>query len=215
MVFAAAHESAPGRLCCKSLFAPLIANFSSCRRGFRVNMWGTSSPGDKLTGDFGNEPDATSISDRGLFRLLAGNLSPGVFRLLQHNRHTAAPDATARQQLAKADTAFQAHPLVNRLNLAWPCPREGRHPSGLLAKRFPTASLALWRGSGWQRNPRTIGWILAHQPLAVALPPIATGVATLRICAMSRHRRAIRLLRRLALASSPVRPIRLLLPPLG
>ena len=48
-----------------------------------------------------------------------------------------------------------------------------------------------------------------------ALPPIATGVATLRICAMSRHRRAIRLLRRLALASSPVRPIRLLLPPLG
>src|SRR4051812_44396524 len=73
------------RLCCKSLFAPLIANFSSCRRGFRVNMWGTSSPGDKLTGDFGNEPDATSISDRGLFRLLAGNLSPDVFRLLQHN----------------------------------------------------------------------------------------------------------------------------------
>src|SRR3954471_6341432 len=78
-------ESAVGRLCCKSLFAPLIANFSSCRRGFRVNMWGASSPGDKLTGDFGNEPDATSISDRGLFRLLAGNLSPGVFRLLQHN----------------------------------------------------------------------------------------------------------------------------------
>ena len=51
-------------------------------------MWGTSSPGDKLTGDFGNEPDATSISDRGLFRLLAGNLSPGVFRLLQHNLPT-------------------------------------------------------------------------------------------------------------------------------
>ena len=41
-------------------------------------MGGTSSRGDKLTGDFGNEPDATSISDRGLFRLLAGNLSPGV-----------------------------------------------------------------------------------------------------------------------------------------
>jgi hypothetical protein len=28
-------------------------------------MWGTSSPGDKLTGDFGDEPDATSISGRG------------------------------------------------------------------------------------------------------------------------------------------------------
>jgi hypothetical protein len=48
-------------------------------------MWGTSSPSDKRIGDFGNEPDATSISDRGLFRLLAGNLSPGIFRLLQHN----------------------------------------------------------------------------------------------------------------------------------
>ena len=48
-------------------------------------MWGASSPGDKPTGDFGNEPDATSISDRGLFRLLAENLSPGVLRLLQHN----------------------------------------------------------------------------------------------------------------------------------
>jgi hypothetical protein len=32
----------------------------------------------------------------------------------------AAPDVCdpARPQLAKADTAFQAHPLVNRLNLA-------------------------------------------------------------------------------------------------
>jgi hypothetical protein len=79
--------AAIGRLCCKSLFAPSTANFSGCRSGFRVNMWGTSPPGDKLTGDFGNEPDTTLISDRGLFRLLAGNLSPGVFRLLQHNRH--------------------------------------------------------------------------------------------------------------------------------
>jgi hypothetical protein len=53
-------------------------------------MWGTSSPSDKLTGAFGKEPDATSISDPGLFRLLAGNLSPGAFRLLQQNLHIAA-----------------------------------------------------------------------------------------------------------------------------
>ena len=59
-------------------------------------MWGTSSPGDKLTGDFGNEPDATSISDRGLFRLLAGHLSPGVFRLLQHN--LPKPDSMQRSK---------------------------------------------------------------------------------------------------------------------
>jgi hypothetical protein len=36
-----------------------------------------------------------------------------------HTWHIAVPTcATARPQLAKADTAFQAHPLVNRLNLA-------------------------------------------------------------------------------------------------
>jgi hypothetical protein len=31
--------------------------------------------------------------------------------------------ATARPQLAKADTAFQAHPLVNRLNLSLALPQ--------------------------------------------------------------------------------------------
>src|SRR6476646_5862450 len=98
-----------GRLCCKSLFAPLIANFSSCRRGFRVNMWVNSSPGDKLTGDFGNEPDATSISNRGLFRLLAGNLSPGVFRLLQHNLPKADLALTKSRHLSR----YEDHPVLH------------------------------------------------------------------------------------------------------
>jgi hypothetical protein len=61
------------RLCCKSLFASLITKFTSCRRDFRINMWGTTSPGDELTGDFGNELEAISIGDGGLFRLLADN----------------------------------------------------------------------------------------------------------------------------------------------
>jgi putative tryptophan/tyrosine transport system substrate-binding protein len=34
-----------GRFCCKSLFVQVIANSSSRGCGFRVNMWGTSSPG--------------------------------------------------------------------------------------------------------------------------------------------------------------------------
>jgi hypothetical protein len=88
--FAAPHMSAYGRFCCKSFFALVIKISFGCTRDFRVNMWGTSSPGDKLTGDLANEPDATSIIDRGLFCLLAGNLSLGVFRLLQQNRHEAA-----------------------------------------------------------------------------------------------------------------------------
>ena len=118
------------RLCCKSLFAPLIANFSSCRRGFRVNMCGTSSPGDKFTGDFGNEPDATSISDRGLFRLLAGNLSPGVFRLLQHNLPTAEVTVAALRL---------RHFFATRLSLV-ECHCYGRHGCGA---RLGSAFLAL------------------------------------------------------------------------
>ena len=46
-------------------------------------MRGTSSSDDELTGDFGNEPEAISISDLDLLCLLAGKLSPFNFGLLQ------------------------------------------------------------------------------------------------------------------------------------
>ena len=42
-------------------------------------MWGTSSPDDELTGDFGNVIEATQIAGRRLVRLVAGNLLPGNF----------------------------------------------------------------------------------------------------------------------------------------
>jgi hypothetical protein len=42
-------------------------------------MWGTSSPGDKLTGDFGNAMEATQIAGRRLVCLVAGNLFTGQF----------------------------------------------------------------------------------------------------------------------------------------
>jgi hypothetical protein len=51
--------SACGRYCCKSLFALVIKNSPGCRRDFRVKMWGTSSPEDKLTGDLGNVIETT------------------------------------------------------------------------------------------------------------------------------------------------------------
>jgi hypothetical protein len=69
----------------KSLFALVIKNSPGCRRDFRVKMWGTSSPDDEFTGDFGNATEATRIAGRWLVRLVAGNLSPGNFGLLQHN----------------------------------------------------------------------------------------------------------------------------------
>ena len=43
----------------KSLFALVIKISFSCTRDFRVKMWGTSSPDDKLTGDLRNVIEAT------------------------------------------------------------------------------------------------------------------------------------------------------------
>jgi len=83
LLFAALHMSAHGRYCCKSLFALVIKNSPGCRRDFRVKMWGTSSPDDKLTGDLGNVIEATQIGGRRSDRLMAGKLSPGNFGLLQ------------------------------------------------------------------------------------------------------------------------------------
>src|SRR4029450_128302 len=75
--------SAQCRYCCKSLFALVIKNSPGCRRDFRVKMWGTSSPDDKLTGDLGNLIETTQIGGRRSDRLTAGKLSPGNFGLLQ------------------------------------------------------------------------------------------------------------------------------------
>src|SRR6202045_1369508 len=76
---AAVHESVHGRFCCKSLFALVIKISFGCTRDFRVKMWGTSSPEDKLAGDLGNVIEATSTGGRrsGFFpaeKLAAGNL---------------------------------------------------------------------------------------------------------------------------------------------
>jgi hypothetical protein len=69
----------------KVLIPLLIKNSLGCRCVFRINIWGTSSHSDELTGDFGNEPEAISIGDHGLSRLLAEKSSPHDLGLLQHN----------------------------------------------------------------------------------------------------------------------------------
>src|ERR1035437_4443241 len=103
--------SAKCRFCCKSLFAQMITNFPSCRRGFRINMLGTSSHSDELTGDFGNEPEAISIGDHGLSRLLAEKLSPRDLGLLQQNLPQADiadkfdPSGNDRACMIRASTA--------------------------------------------------------------------------------------------------------------
>jgi hypothetical protein len=71
------------RYCCKSPFALVIKNSPGFRRDFRVKMWGTSSPDDKLTGDLGNVIETVKIGGRGSDRLMARKLSPSNFGLLQ------------------------------------------------------------------------------------------------------------------------------------
>jgi len=71
------------RFCCKSLFAQVTKNSPGRRRDVRVKMWGTSSPDHKLTGDLGNGTEATKIGGCGSDCLIAGNLVPSNFGVLQ------------------------------------------------------------------------------------------------------------------------------------
>jgi hypothetical protein len=45
-----------GGLCCKTLFGSLQTNFPGCGRGDRKTIWGTTSTGAELTGNFGSAP---------------------------------------------------------------------------------------------------------------------------------------------------------------
>src|ERR1035441_839363 len=81
--------SAMVRLCCKSLLALLIKNSLGSRCDFGIDMSGTSSHSDELTGDFGNKPEAILIGDHVLSCLLTGKLSLRDLRLLQQYRHLA------------------------------------------------------------------------------------------------------------------------------
>jgi hypothetical protein len=47
--------------------------FSELWRGDRIIMWGTTSTGNELTGNFGGALEDASIGDRRLFRPLAEN----------------------------------------------------------------------------------------------------------------------------------------------
>jgi len=78
------------RFCCKSLFPLVIKNSPGFGRDFRVKMWGTSSPEDKLADDLGNTIEGTRISGRRLDFFTAGKLALGNLRLLQQYLPIAA-----------------------------------------------------------------------------------------------------------------------------
>src|ERR1700730_14555698 len=68
-----------GRFCCKSPFALVIKNSPGFRRDFRVKMWETSSPDDKLTGDLGNVIETVKIGGRQATLDFCNNSALGVF----------------------------------------------------------------------------------------------------------------------------------------
>jgi hypothetical protein len=71
----------------KVFFAVAIKISFGCTRDFRVKMWGTSSPEDKLAGDLGNVIEATSTGGRRSDFFTARKLAPGNLGRLQQYRH--------------------------------------------------------------------------------------------------------------------------------
>jgi len=83
----------------------------SARRDFRVKMWGTSSPDDKLTGDLGNVIEAAQIGVRRSDRLTTRKTSQANFGVLQQYR-LSAQSVDATQALNRS--ARVSKPKVSR-----------------------------------------------------------------------------------------------------
>jgi hypothetical protein len=82
-------------------FALAIKISFGCTRDFRVKMWGTSSPEDKLAGDLGNVIEATSTGGRRSDFFTAEKLAPGNLGLLQ--QYLPHPDSC---DVAKKASSF-------------------------------------------------------------------------------------------------------------
>jgi hypothetical protein len=155
------RNDAKCRFCCKSLFALVIKIFPGCRRDFRVKMWGTSSPDDKLTGDLGNVIESTKIGGRRSDRLMAGKLSPSNFGLLQHNLPvadscTAASASLFNHLVGSRKQSFQGmRPATPR---HYPLsPRRGGSAGCQARSRAAILSLShLCPGSSWLRACQNI-----------------------------------------------------------
>jgi len=81
------HMSAAGRFCCKSRFPLPIKIFLARWCDSRINMWGTSSPREKLTGGFANGLGAILNGEHSLASFLFKKSSPSILGLLQQYRH--------------------------------------------------------------------------------------------------------------------------------
>jgi hypothetical protein len=92
--------SAAGGLIWKKSFCTGDQTSLGRRRDFRVKMWGSSSPDDKLTGNLGNVIQTTRIGGRPSDRFMAWELPPGNFGLFQQHRpiRDTVPFSRGRKQ---------------------------------------------------------------------------------------------------------------------
>jgi hypothetical protein len=88
-ILCAAANGVQCRFCCKSRFPSLIKIFLGGWCDSRINMWGTSCPRDKLTGDFASGLGAVLIGEYRLASFLSKKSSPGILGLLQQYLPTA------------------------------------------------------------------------------------------------------------------------------
>jgi hypothetical protein len=65
-------------MCCKTLFCAVDENFRAVGRDFRVKMWGTSSPDDKLAGDLRKAIAASEIRGCRLNPVMARKLGSAI-----------------------------------------------------------------------------------------------------------------------------------------
>src|ERR1700730_17996391 len=90
---------------------------SGCTLDFRVNMWGTSLPEDKLAGDLGTVIEATSIRGRRSDFSTVGKLAPGHLGLLQQYRHDSeAPIRSENVRLSGLSGSSLPH---RRFTMLW------------------------------------------------------------------------------------------------
>jgi hypothetical protein len=147
----------------QSLFALVIKNSPGRRRDFRVKMWGTSSPDDKLTGDLGNVIGATSIGGRRSDFFTARKLAPGSLRLLQQYRHKAseAKASNLRQLSGEQRKCMDGRPRLPSTRMP---SRPGElHPEPLTDPDLTLSRLASIDRCCWQA-PRTLAGGCARSP---------------------------------------------------
>src|SRR6202011_2863439 len=94
----------------KKSFCTGDQKFSGRRRDFRVKMWGTSSPSEKLTGDFANGLGAILIGELSLASLFSKKSSPGILGLLQQNLPQADSCTAANSTLLDHLVGDGEHP---------------------------------------------------------------------------------------------------------